>query len=90
MEEEVDMKISIELMDSILARFALLFQMHPEARDASGILPDLWCDVLRDFNAHEIATAARKLELILDRFPVPSDFVRQIEAMRQSMEDASQ
>lgn len=74
------MAISIEQMKGLLARFTLLFPVHQEARDAFPILPEIWAGLMSNFSEDEVIAAARQLALKLRRFPVPADFVEQIES----------
>lgn len=79
------MAVSKEKMGSILTQFTLLFGMPEAACAGQSVWEDavgLWTSLMRDFDEGEVMTAARAVALKLKRFPVPADFVEQIEATR--------
>lgn len=80
------MSITEEKVGAILARFSLLFPLHEGAKSSWPVLVEIWAGLLRDFSEDEVNAAARQLALKLKRFPVPADFVEQIEAARNAAE----
>ena len=80
------MAISKERMGGILAPFVLLFGANDILSTHLDDAAELWASLLRNFNEDELIAAVRPLALKLKRFPVPADFVEQIEAARNAEE----
>ena len=69
------MAVSKKLIEGVLARTALLFEQHQDARENFADTVDCWTGLMVDLTDEQFSAAARHLALTLRRFPVPADFI---------------